>query len=329
MTAKQFFKSASFKCIATLMGILLICGIFLSIAYAFLEVSAEERLQRAISKIYGYTVETEAVDITNSEIGKSIIEEAYYVKDDGNYLIKSTGKEGYDSGTVTCWIIVEVDGGKVTGIGKVTIESNVGQSFISRVTDAALDQFVEFYTDDIIYTPDLITGATVTYTKTALCNAVNGAINFVKTEVLGEETAADPFEGFMFTEYIETALSSYSVDGTQVTYKVVTSGYEYASTFRLTIVVGEGATIVSFAIDENGNGSTEDFDEEMDASVLNGSYFNGKTLDDLTAVLGDDLSFPSSAPDIFAGASYSSYLCMYAAGFAVANYDACIAGGNS
>ena len=34
------------------------------------------------------------------------INEAYKIKDDGNYLVKSTGKGGFENGTVTCWVVV-------------------------------------------------------------------------------------------------------------------------------------------------------------------------------------------------------------------------------
>ncbi len=52
MTVKQFFKSNAFKCIITLLCVLLISGIFLTVAYGFLEVSKGERLQRAVKQIY-------------------------------------------------------------------------------------------------------------------------------------------------------------------------------------------------------------------------------------------------------------------------------------
>ena len=52
MTVKQFFKSTTFKCIITLLCILLISGIFLTVMNGLLEVAEGEKLQRAIGKIY-------------------------------------------------------------------------------------------------------------------------------------------------------------------------------------------------------------------------------------------------------------------------------------
>ena len=189
MTVKQFFKSTSFKCIITLLCVLLVSGIFLTIMNSLLKVTDQEKFDRAIQKIYGTSVKTEAVAVEQYN-DNGIIEEAYIVKDDGNYLVKATGKGGYDNGTVTCWVVVELKNGSISGIGKVVIDSNVGQSYIDRVGSKALNQFSEFYEDGIIYTPTLITGATVMGTKNAICNAVNAALSFVKNKTGNAETEA-------------------------------------------------------------------------------------------------------------------------------------------
>lgn len=107
MTAKQFFKSTAFKCIAVLLSILIVCGILLTIFNSLFYVSAEEKFDRAVKKIYGKSVETEKVVLTDDmkvKFSSSTIEEVYKVKDDGNYLIKSCGKQGF-GGDVTCWVV--------------------------------------------------------------------------------------------------------------------------------------------------------------------------------------------------------------------------------
>ena len=192
MTVKGFFKSNVFKCLATLLCVLLISGIFLTIMNALLAVTPEEKFQRAISKIYGKNVATTAVAVADYN-SNATIEEAYRVED-GNYLVKSTGKGGYENGTVTCWVVIEFNNGAVCGIGKVVIDSNKNQSYIDRVTDKALNQFGELYNSEINekgFTENMITNATVKGTKTAICNAVNGALDFVnnsfgKVRALGE-----------------------------------------------------------------------------------------------------------------------------------------------
>ena len=211
MTVKQFFKSTTFKCIITLLCVLLVSGIFLTVMNSLLKVTDQEKFDRAIQKIYGKSVKTEAVQVENYN-DNATIEEAYLVKDDGNYLIKVTGKGGYDNGTVTCWVVVEIKNGSVSGIGKVVIDSNVGQSYIDRVGSKALDQFSEFYEDGIIYTPNLITGATVTGTKNAICNAVNAALDFANAKCGNVETEAQKLLGNIAKIYGETQISVYGVD---------------------------------------------------------------------------------------------------------------------
>lgn len=211
MTVKQFFKSTSFKCIITLLCVLLISGIFLTIMNSLLKVTDQEKFDRAINKIYGKSVKTEAVTIENYN-DNATIDEAYKVKDDGNYLIKATGKGGYDSGTVTCWVVVAIKNGSVSGIDKVIIDSNVGQSYIDRVGSKALNQFSEFYEEGIIYTPNLITGATVTGTKNAICNAVNAALDFANAKCGNVETEAQKLIKNISSLYGETPVSVYGVD---------------------------------------------------------------------------------------------------------------------
>ena len=211
MTVKQFFKSTSFKCIITLLCVLLVSGIFLTIMNSLLKVTDQEKFDRAIKKIDGTSVKTEAVAVEQYN-DNATIEEAYIVKDDGNYLVKATGKGGYDNGTVTCWIVVELKGGAVSGIGKVVIDSNVGQSYIDRVGSKALNQFSEFYEDDIIYTPTLITGATVMGTKNAICNAVNGALDFVRNKTGNVATEAQTLIKNLTSIYGDKQFTVYGVD---------------------------------------------------------------------------------------------------------------------
>ena len=131
MNGKSFFKSTTFKCIIALLCVLLVSGIFLTIMNSLLAVTPEEKFNRAINKIYGKAVKTETIsDIKsfNETSPNGSIEEAYKVKEDGNFLIKSTGYGGYDNGTVTCWVVVVVNGGAVKGIDKVIIDSNKAQS---------------------------------------------------------------------------------------------------------------------------------------------------------------------------------------------------------
>ncbi|MDE6613022.1 MAG: hypothetical protein K2K28_00500, partial [Clostridia bacterium] len=318
MTIKQFFKSTAFKCIITLTCVLLVSGIFLTIMNGLLAVSDAERFERAINKIYGKSVKTETVAVANYN-DNATIDEAYRVKDDGNYLIKATGKGGYDNGTVTCWIVVNVSGGAVKGIDKVVIESNKGQSYIDRVSDKALSQFTELYTDGIIYTQDLITNATVKGTKTAICNAVNGALDFVNA-LLGNVTE-DIYAEFDFVEYIETKLTSHEVneDGS-ITFHIVTKGLKEPSGFKVDITIGADGVITDYTVTENGP-TGQSYIDKMHAGILDGTLFEGKDFAGIEAILDNGISLPSdnSGTQISTGATHSNYLCLYAAAFATKN----------
>ncbi|MDE6850823.1 MAG: hypothetical protein K2J54_05815, partial [Clostridia bacterium] len=105
MTVKQFFKSTAFKCIAVLMSILLVCGILLTICNSLFYVSAEEKLARAISKIYGdsvtYEVETVDSEITVTSAQVLEVYEITTEKYEGDYLLKVKGNGGYGGGSVT------------------------------------------------------------------------------------------------------------------------------------------------------------------------------------------------------------------------------------
>ncbi len=137
MKVKQFLKSQTFKCILVLLVIALISGGLLAIASDLLHVSEEERTARAIRSIYGTDVAYETVYDSemfsfsyDTETGN--IEKVYLLAD-GNYLIKATGKQGYKSGTITLWAIVDVD--KIT---KISIAEYDKQTLMSKFDSKVL-----------------------------------------------------------------------------------------------------------------------------------------------------------------------------------------------
>lgn len=350
MTVKQFFKSNAFKCIAVLFAILLISGVLLTIAYGFMEVSAEEKLQRAISKIYGKSVTTTEIDLSNknTSVDKSTINSMYLVEDDGNYLLKVTGKQGY-GGNVVCWVVIETsdDGQSVVGVGAVTIDSAPGESFISKISAADLERFSKDYTDGIVYKYGyddsdgksheeyVETGASKSYR--AVCNAVNGAVAFVKAYLSGVEIEAP---ALVYLDYISSSETYWQTEGGSVDYTVVTLGNGNAAPFTIEITVGADAKITSYEIIINGS-TSDNWVAKTDATILDGSFFTGKSASDLEAILikGED-EYNTTLEGFEAGATTedrahatkSTFLCLYAALFATANYDYCsthTAGGNA
>lgn len=354
MTVKKFFKSTAFKCIITLLAILLICGVFLTIADGFLHVSEEEKFNRIVKKIYGKEVDCEEVDISDAKTAfdYSTVTKAYLVKNDGNYLIQAEGKEGF-GGTVTCWVVVKVGKGDdgttetVIGVEKVAIDKASGESYINRISQGALDELAakaeygkeleggfkhgsQEKGDDFI-----ATGASCS--MRAISNCINGAMQFTAAYISGikpEDFYGD--NGFKYLELINKSSTSYSAENGVVTYKIKTTGSGPVSSFEITVVVGkadETISITSVAVDLSGSVSGKGKDKE-EYDTLTKTNYTGKTLDYFTEMLGEDMEYPgdNADKDISTGASRSSYNVAYACAFALANYEKAIAtpynGGN-
>lgn len=318
MTVKQFFKSNVFKCLATLLCVLLISGIFLTIMNALLAVTPEEKFQRAISKIYGKNVNTKTVDVAQFN-DNAVIEEAYLVTEDGNYLVKSTGKYGFDNGTVTCWVVVNVAGGAVKGVDKVVIDSNKGQSYIGNISDNFLQGFYGNYENGYAFDPNdgfIKTGAT--RSANAICNAVNGAIDYVNGKFLGN-VASDAYSGLKYTEYIETKSTSHEGDKNgNVIFHVVTKGYGMATAFHIDITVDRTGVIVDYKITHNG---TDNYDpNKMHSGILDGTLFVGNGISDIVRLANEGMEYSGIGSDLKTGATNSNFVCLYAAAFAAENY---------
>lgn len=324
MTAKEFFKSTSFKCIVTLLCILLVCGIFLTVAYGFLEVTDEERLQRAINKIYGAEVKVTVLDDYTEEdtvYPTANIIEAYR-DENGNYLIKSKGKGGYN-GTVTCWVLVEVEDNAVSKVSKVVIETSDGETLLSSIN--FLDKYATVeYTDGYEYTTEngfKASGATLS--SGAINNSVNSAVSFVRQVYLGYE---DPYAAYQYHDYIDMENTTWDMgDGNVLTYNITTKSNSPAKSFKMTIVVGEDKTITQYTITEWGSVANifddtqteEYFNDKINVSLYIGkdkSYFES-----IVTAEGDNSNFAENG--IATGATKSNYLCLYAGLFATANYD--------
>lgn len=333
MTAKQFFKSTAFKCIAVLLTIILVCGILLTVFNSLFYVTPQEKFDRAIKKIYGKSVQTEEIVITDdmtTKFSNSYVSEAYKVKDDGNYLIKSTGKQGF-GGDVTCWVVVRMDGDTVAGAGNIAIDKASGESYVSKIDASELAQFSKIeYSEGFEYELGLggkdyiATGAS--YTMRAISNAVNGAIEFVNVNVLGGEAKVNPYEGLPHSEFIDQSTPTPTVSGTIVTYDILTTSNGRAQPFTLTIkvdAVETVATVTQFKIETNGS-TSDKYKDKMAAVEEN---ITGKNLTEIEAYLA--LNDGTADDVINTGATKSNVLCYEAAAFALANYSHFVTGGNA
>ena len=341
MKAKEFFRSNAFKCIAVLLGIVLICSVFLTVCNALLHVSDEERLQRAINKIYGEEVTYVIHEGEYNKFDAAEIEAAYHVTDKNGYLIKSVGKNGY-GGDVTCWVSVLMteDKSNILGIGKVTVDSAPGESYLSKLDDSEINAFTTIYADGITFELGLdafnqkgdqyiATGAS--YTMRAISNAVNGALDYVKANVLGTLIIApSPYENWKYIQYINDKEENtyYTVNGTDVEYTVTTTNNGNAGQFIIEVTVNSDNKITAYAIKHNG--STNSYEEKMYKELE--TLMVGKAESDILALLGTDGNFDAGSMDqtLQTGATQSNFLCLYAALFATSNYEDALAakGGN-
>lgn len=351
MTAKEFFKSTAFKCICVLLSIVLICGILLTICNALFAVSDQERLDRAISKIYGETVEydpNEEVDEDYSSTALYTINQVYPLKGshDGEYLLNITGNGGYGGGTVTCWVVANINDGEFNGISKVTIDSNSGQSYIAKIGSGDLQALINQQENSeftSFTTSGISTGAT--FSLNAITNCMNGATEYIKAVYCGY---VSPYADYEYTDYIDD-VTTFSVSGTEVTYQIKTKVCGPADPFEISVTVGENGIITAYSI--TSNGSTSGFGSKMHPSILNSTLFVNKELDDMLALFNDPDSTTLTKDDLktdsvdgsqlvtgasesdYSNAGYSNFVCIYASLFASANYELALSdyaeGGNS
>jgi hypothetical protein len=345
MSVKSFFKSTAFKCIVVLLAIVIVCGAFLTICNSLFYVTDAERTNRAIAKIYGKDVNVENVEVPADKAtqGDATIVGAYKNTEDGNYIIASKGSGGYQGGTITCYVVVEMSGSSISGVGNVVVSSyDSSQTQIAEITSSSsfLNSFSAGYKADIEYTTDnfVVTGSSKS--SNAVCNAVNGALSFVKTAVLGQSASSNPYDEFAYTKYINVSKDSntseyyttYTVEGTEVNYHVTTRRNLEPSAFEMDIVVektGDNATIKSYTITKEGTNLTTIVMYDGIENLL-----IGKTAAEILAIIGTaDGSYDGASISgiVQTSATQSNFLCLYAGLFAVANYDVAISaqGGNS
>lgn len=189
MTAKQFFKGKAFKSIVVLLCVLLVSGILLSVCWGFLEVTDEERFARKINAMYsGETVTATAEDISGktTSVSGATIQNVWYIEEKSDYLVQAASR-GY-GGDIICWVAVTVDADKnVTGIRKV-IKYAVKDSaeLIGNIGDDLYAKFATEYEDGKLFgygdkNSDEYIQTGATYTMGAICNCVNGSVEFVKS----------------------------------------------------------------------------------------------------------------------------------------------------
>lgn len=334
MTAKEFFKSTAFKCIAVLTCVLLVSGILLSIAWGFLEVTDEERFNRKIAVMYGgETVSSVAQDISgkNTSVDGATIQNLWFITEKNDYLVQAASR-GY-GGDITCWVTVSVDAAtkkQVTGISKVIIYSVGDQAeLVSNIPQSVYDKFSTDYADGKVFdygtkgeSEYIDVGAS--HSLSAVCNNVNGAVTFVKAFAGGGEIAKGEFDDFEYTALINTKSQTlkpkWTVNSGNVRYVINTNANHGPERFTLEITVDSTKTITAYAITKDGCVSDGENEKEFYQSKMHELAKNlvGKTLTDVESYLADERT---DGGYLHTGATKSNESCYYAAAFALANYD--------
>ena len=333
-SVKSFFKSTAFKCIYVLLAIVLICGVLLALCNDLFYISPEERLDRVLSKIYpDGTVE----EIIYNEDNPTKLETEYdngavvaaYKMDDGNYLINSYGTGGY-GGKVYMWIVFEMKNGSIGGIGNIALDKTDGETYLDRLQPGEYEWFSDNYEDGenfvaSDYTSNTLgTAASAYMTRTAITNAVNTALEFVRTQLLGEVVGPDPFEGFSYTDYIDTTATTVELaeDGTSVIFHI-TTGNIVTGASKVDITVSSEGVITGFEI--TSEGTTDGYTEGILPSITDKSLFLNKTAADLLPLLGtegeDGFTWENADESLVSGSTMSNFYYVYAAVFAASNYQ--------
>ena len=330
MTVKQFFKSNAFKSLAVLLAIVIIAGGLLAIFNDLLFVSDEERFNRTIEKIYGGSAtveETLTITDENGTFDKGAVSAAYKMSD-GNYLIHSSGKGGY-GGDVYLWVVVIAENGKFGGIEKVLLDTSDGETLLGNFRDSFYENFTK-HNDELVegkyfgtsgsdVINNVVTGTTLS--SNAMCNAVNTAIDFFKSAVLGEEVVSYTY---LYEKYVDMTQTTIERDfaANSVTLRIVMQANGIAPSIAFDVTVKDGA-ITAF---EATKPFVQQYDEtKIDESLRNGTYFVGKTAEEIAAALPDGETLDAAKLEglgLATGASRSSESFFRAAAFATANFEA-------
>ena len=335
-SVKEFFKSTAFKCIYVLLAIVLVCGVLLAFCNDLFEVTAEEKLNRVLGNIYpDGNVEEIIFDADHetdleTEFEKGAVDQVYLM-DDGNYLIHAYGTGGF-GGNVYMWVVVEMSDGAISGIGKTQIDTNdtTGETYLNKIPGAAFDFYSENYADgenfDVqdIKSEGLTGGATMS--MTGATNAVNTALEFVRTQLLGEVIVPDepsPFEKFSY--YSETYISDDTTveladDETSVIFHI-TTGNIVTGASKVDITVSSEGVITDYTIVSEGTTADDAYLDHINDVTA----YVGKKAADILPLLGtegeDGFTWENADESLVTGATMTNFTYVYAAVFAASNYQ--------
>lgn len=249
------------KAVAVLVIICLICGLLLALCNDLLYVSDDEKLSRAMKKIYSayqsddeFNKNFKLENATNSygtitEVKKST---------DGAYVISAKGGGGY-KGTVTVYVVVgNASSGKDVVIKAWTVKEHDGETFLGNITDTHkstwyVNKSITAYNDaDFALSNNKVSGTTLS--STAINNAVKAAcvycIDVLKLVSTPESEARDAvvallgsdYDGYTFTSVADAdGFSEFTIgDGALLTLGFYFEGTKDGADTLEAYVYGEG-----------------------------------------------------------------------------------------
>ncbi len=167
------------KAVLVTLAIMLCCGGLLAVLSDLLFVSDDERNGRVINKIYADSAITLASTLEVDKVNMTDLEEfgvvkACYKLSNGDYLVLSTGKQGYANGNITTYVAIKQD----LTVRKVVQNSYKGQTLMGKLTPL-YDEYIGTgsATTKEAFDEILVSGAT--YSSNAASNSVYLAVQFV------------------------------------------------------------------------------------------------------------------------------------------------------
>ena len=207
--------------IAVLVVICLVCGLLLALCNDLLYVSDEEKLNRAMAKIYAdYKSDDEFnknFTLSNNTNTYGTVTEVKK-STDGAYVISSKGGGGY-KGTVTIYLVVkqETAGGKLDTVIKAwSIKEHDGETFLGNITSKQQETWyvgksiAEYDSAAFALANNKVSGTTLS--STAINNAVKAAcvycIDVLKLVSTPESEAKDAIYALLGAEYADYTFTS-------------------------------------------------------------------------------------------------------------------------
>ena len=177
-TVKTPFWKSVCKSLIVMVMIIVVCGGLLAIVNDLCKVTDEERIQRAIDKIYDTDVKLDdTIDVSNYNENLDIAEiKACYKLNNGDYLVRTTGKKGYSNGSVTLYVSISIED-DVAKVNITVMDDYKGQTLMSKLNDL-YNKFIGKTADDDL-SSIIETGAT--YSSVAVQNAIKGSLLFVES----------------------------------------------------------------------------------------------------------------------------------------------------